>query len=227
MPPDPRQTGKALTAHYDALLAVHGDTAQGAGWPNESDRQRRFAVMRGLAWGGAPLGRLCDLACGTGAFLRHLQAAGVAPDRYLGIDLSGTAIARARALHAGQTNVAFLETDILTAPPAERFDHIVANGLFTVRATLSEEAMWIFLEATVRAMWALADRGIAFNVMSAVVDWRRDDLFHVPADRLLALLHGIAGRRVVLRADYDLWEMTAYVWRDPPATRLTGLPSAG
>jgi hypothetical protein len=69
-------------------------------------------------------------------------------------------------------------------------------------------------------MWAVTGRGMAFNVMSAVVDWRRDDLFHVEADRLLGLLYRLTGsRRVILRADYDLYEVTAYVYRDPVAGR--------
>ena len=35
----------ALSRHYDACLRRHGDTAQGADWPNEADRRTRFSVM--------------------------------------------------------------------------------------------------------------------------------------------------------------------------------------
>lgn len=28
----------ALHTYYDQCLAAHGDTAKGAGWPNEADR---------------------------------------------------------------------------------------------------------------------------------------------------------------------------------------------
>jgi hypothetical protein len=110
--------------------------------------------------------------------------------------------------------------DLLRDPPAGHFDHVVANGLFTVRAGLSEARMWDFMTACVAAMWAMTGRAMAFNVMSAVVDWRRDDLFHVEADRLLAFLYRLGGgRRVILRADYDLYEYMAYVYRDPVAGR--------
>jgi hypothetical protein len=54
---------------------------------------------------------------------------------------------------------------------------------------------------------------MAFNVMSKAVDWERDDLFHVSMDRLATLLHGLAGRRIVFRADYGLYEYTAYAYR--------------
>lgn len=220
----------ALLAYYDGRLAAHGDTARGAGWPNEADRQRRFAVMRDLAWQRGPLGRLCDVGCGTGAFLDHLQATGAAPAHYLGLDLSEAAIGLARRRHAAACaagTAAFRAADLLSTPPAERVDHVVANGLFTVRHTLSEAEMWGFMTACLTAMWAMTGTAMAFNVMSAVVDWRRDDLFHVEADRLLAFLHRLAGRRVILRADYDLYEYTAYVYRAPVGARGTDPGTGG
>jgi SAM-dependent methyltransferase len=212
------QSPAALRAYYDGLLATHGDTAQGAGWPNAPDREMRFHVMQELS-GGARMDSLCDVACGTGAFLTHLAGQGRVPARYLGVDVSDSAIAMARTAHGARPGCAFSVTDILTAPPAERFDYTVANGLFTVKAGLSEAQMWDFMTCAVTAMWAFTDRALAFNVMSAVVDWRRDDLFHVEADRLLGFLYGLAGRRVILRADYDLYEYTACVYRDPVGAR--------
>lgn len=204
-----------LQRYYDTRLATHGDTAAGAGWPNEADRQTRFAVMRGLS----PTGRmsdLCDLACGTGGFLEHLNAAGAPPERYLGLDISEAAIGTARAKH-GATR--FAVHDLLADPAPGQFDYVVANGLFTVKDSLSTADMWAFLRAMTTTMWDMTRVGMAFNVMSAVVDWQREDLFHVASDELLSWLYSLAGRRVILRADYDLYEYTAYVYRAPLATR--------
>jgi SAM-dependent methyltransferase len=212
----PSESPAELLAYYDACLAHHGDTAQGAGWPNPQDRCRRFRVMRDVVWRGGPVGSLCDLGCGTGAFLDHLTRTGDAPSDYLGLDLSEAAIGLALRRHAAAVasgHARFVVADLLRTPLSRRFDHVVANGLFTVRAGLSEERMWAFMTDCLAAMWAATDRAMAFNVMSAVVDWRRDDLFHVETDRLLSFLHGLAGRRVILRADYDLFEYTAYVYR--------------
>ena len=213
----PERSSDQLRRYYDGCLSTHGDSAKGAGWPNEEDRQTRFAIMRDLAPGGA-MDDVCDLACGTGAFLEHLVASGVTPTRYLGVDISHAAIAAARAKHGPE---AFAIHDIAQGPlPATApFDYVVANGLFTVRASIPEAEMWEFLRSSVASMWKMARFGMAFNVMSAVVDWRRDDLFHVPSDALLEMLYAIAGRRVILRADYDLYEYTAYVYRRPVAAR--------
>lgn len=209
----------ALCTYYDQCLATHGDTAKGAGWPNEADRQTRFAVMRHLAPGGV-MNDVCDLGCGTGAFLEHLVEAGVKPGRYVGLDISRAAIAAAQAKHGA---AAFALHNVLEypAPVAAPFDYVVANGLFTVRASISQAEMWRFMTSAVTNMWKMARVGIAFNVMSAVVDWQREDLFHVPCDTLLEVLYSIAGRRVILRADYDLYEYTAYVYRQAVGARMT------
>ena len=79
--------------------------------------------------------------------------------------------------------------------------------------------MWTFMTHVITKLWAETRKGLAFNVMSAVVDWRRDDLFHVELDRLAAFLFALAGRRVVFRNDYDLYEYTAYLYRAPLAER--------
>ncbi|RAH96568.1 SAM-dependent methyltransferase [Acuticoccus sediminis] len=215
----PAASPDALARYYDAALATHGDTARGAGWPNEDDRRTRFDVMADIAGPRLAAASLCDVACGTGALLTHLAATGRAPARYLGVDISEAALDEARAKHP---DVPFLTRDLLAAPdPAlpEPFDYIVVNGLFTVRAEVDEGAMWDFMTATLARLWPFARRGMAFNVMSAVVDWTREDLFHVPQDRLCAFLFGLAGRRVVLRNDYDLYEYTAYVFREGAAER--------
>jgi hypothetical protein len=54
---------------------------------------------------------------------------------------------------------------------------------------------------------------LAFNVMSKQVDWERDDLFHLPLDRLLTFLSREVSRHVVIRHDYGLYEYTAYVYQ--------------
>jgi dTDP-4-amino-4,6-dideoxygalactose transaminase len=206
----------ALLALYDAALARHGDTAQGALWPDEQDRQRRYDVMLDVL-AGAPAGQrvlLCDLACGTGGLLARLRERGLDHVDYRGVDRSAEAIRLARAK--------FPEADFRVLDPLDDdadlaaldCDYLVANGLFTVRGTLSESQMQAFLQRVLALAWPHVRRGLAFNVMSTVVDWRREDLFHAPMDDIARLLHGLAGRRVRMRADYGLYEYTSYAWRD-------------
>ena len=59
----------------------------------------------------------------------------------------------------------------------------------------------------VELLWPHVRRGLAFNVMSKVVDWEREDLFHLPMDDSACLLHRLAGRRVYARR---LWTLRVY-----------------
>jgi dTDP-4-amino-4,6-dideoxygalactose transaminase len=168
---------------------------------------------------------LCDLACGTGELVAHLRRRGMAHVTYRGIDRSELALAHARRKFPGET---FIGLDI-TAPGTDlralECDYLVICGLFTRKGTVSSEQMWTFMEAVLGRVWPLARRGIAFNVMSTAVDWQRDDLFHVPMDAVAGLLHRLAGRRVTMRADYGLYEYTAYALKD--AADTTGGAPAG
>ena len=196
----------ALVDHYDRRLIECGDTAQGAFWPNEADRLTRFDVMLDVIQGDA--GRrvvLCDLGCGTGELLAHIRNRGLNAIDYIGADRSRIALAHARAKFPGEK---FIALDV-NAPGANldeiACDYLVADGVFTAKFDLSHDEMQKFLTSTIERVWPKVRRGIAFNVMSKVVDWERDDLFHLPMDDAARLLHRLAGRRVRFRADYGLY----------------------
>ena len=216
----------ALLALYDDALARHGDTAQGALWPNEADRQRRYDVMLDVLAAAPPGQRvlLCDLACGTGGLLARLRERGLDHVDYRGVDRSAEAIRLARAKFP---DADFRVLDLLAADAdlsALDCDYLVANGLFTVRGPLDDAQMQAFLGRVLALAWPRVRRGLAFNLMSTAVDWRREDLFHVSMDEVARLLHGLAGRRVRMRADYGLYEYTSYAWREdlPPAVPRPG-----
>jgi dTDP-4-amino-4,6-dideoxygalactose transaminase len=215
-----RRTAAALLRHYDGCLASHGDTAEGAGWPNERDRTTRFDAMLDVVAGlcGDRDTVVCDLGCGTGALLARIRERGMRNVAYVGADASGAALQRAREKFEG---VPFYEVDAVSAPDAKleplRCDVLVANGLFTVKREITHADMWRFMTDTIRRVWPLVRRGIVFNVMSAAVDWERHDLFHVSYDELARFLHGIAGRSIGFRADYGLYEYTAYASKGAPA----------
>lgn len=216
---------EVILARSDAALRAYGDSARGANWPNEVDRRVRFDVMLDViqARGASPV-VLCDLGCGTGELLAHLHRRGLRDIEYVGVDRSRLALEQARGKFPG---VRFLELDVNDAAAgldALACDYLVANGLFTVKWELRQAQMRAFVEGTIARVWPQVRRGIAFNVMSPVVDWERDDLYHAPMDELARFLHGLAGRRVRFRADYGLYEYTAYAWKTPaPERALTGL----
>ncbi|MFY9780688.1 MAG: DegT/DnrJ/EryC1/StrS family aminotransferase [Candidatus Baltobacteraceae bacterium] len=199
----------------DALLK-HGDTAAGFLWPNELDWLTRFEVMLDVVETapGAPF-TLCDFACGSGELLGYLRRSGRSHVDYIGVDRSESAIALAREKFPDARFFAADVSDARFDTASLACDYLVINGLFTVKASLSYDEMWAFFTQTIARVWPQVRRGMAFNVMSKCVDWERDDLFHVPLDDVARVLHALAGRNVRFRADYGLYEYTAYARKQP------------
>ncbi len=202
-----------VAAYYDARLAEYGDTPEGASWRDAHGRRVRFDVMLDVACAMVPEGELvlCDLGCGTGELCRRIRERRLRRVRYVGIDVSERALAHARAKFPAE---AFARLDVLSASADELdvldCDVLIADGVFTRKGDVTQDAMWDVLRGTVERVWPHVRAGIAFNVMSRIVDAERDELFHVGYDEMARFLHGLAGRSIGFRADYGLHEYTAY-----------------
>ena len=157
---------------------------------------------------------LLDFGCGAGHLYESMQRRGISNIRYAGLDLSERFVGLCRSKHPG---VDFYSGDVLEADldALPRFDYVVANGVFTEKRELSFEEMLAYFEKLVAKLFAMADVGIAFNVMSKQVDWERDDLFHLPIDTLARFLTRQVARHFVVRNDYGLYEYTVYAYREP------------
>lgn len=217
-----------LLRHIDRRGLEIGDTREGAFWPNEHDRRVRFDVMLDVIERRADTSVvLCDLGCGTGDLLTRIRERNLRHITYIGADRSAVALAHARAKFPDTT---FVEIDV-NAPGADfdrlACDYLVANGMFVAKFELTYDQMWSFLISTIEQVWPKIRRGIAFNVMSKVVDRESDDLFHLPMDEAARLLHKLAGRRVRLRADYGLYEYTAYAYKPESPKALPAAAALG
>jgi SAM-dependent methyltransferase len=211
---EPMDGWSSIVRHYEGCLQAHGPTPQGVDWPDGEGLAARFGVMLELLQGRPGRPRLLDLGCGPGLLLDYLDATG-GVDRvdYEGVDLSAPMIEAARRRWPGH---AFACRNILSDPlPDESVDVVLMNGVLTERVSLSQEVMTGLAESLVAAAFRAARVGIAFNVMSAHVDWRRDDLFHWGFDEAAGFLKREVSRQYAFRADYGLHEYTCFVWREP------------
>ena len=83
----------------------------------------RFSVLAGYICHLKPGGKVLDTGCGQGVLLRRLPRS--CYSRYVGIDLSGSAISVAQ--EQGNERSTFLAADCEEYSPAEHFDVIVFN----------------------------------------------------------------------------------------------------
>jgi SAM-dependent methyltransferase len=204
----------ALIDHYEACFAAHGDTHRGVDWPNAADAETRYGVMLDVMRphdGGRAT--LLDFGCGAAHLCEHLQRHGRDDVVYVGLDASDKFIDLCRRKFPTHE---FHALDVLVDDaPLPAADYVVMNGVLTEKRGLSFDAMCDYMERLLPRVFAAARVGMAFNVMSAHVDWQRDDLFHMPYDRLAAFLKKNLSRHFQFRADYGLYEYTTYVYREP------------
>lgn len=202
-----------IVSHYESCLERHGDTHRGVDWPKREDAATRYDVMLGVIRREAEdeTVSVLDFGCGAAHLYEHMLAAGVRGVAYAGLDLSEKFVELSRRKFPSNE---FYCVDVLDdASGVPRFDYVLMNGVFTEKRGLAFDEMLAYFERLVKAAWAKAERGLAFNVMSKHVDWEREDLFHLPFDTLAAFLTRELTRNFVLRNDYGLYEYTAYVYR--------------
>jgi SAM-dependent methyltransferase len=204
-------TYRDIVAHYEACLDKHGDTHLGVDWPLKEDALKRYQVMLDLVRESDGSVSLLDFGCGAAHLYEYIIEKGLTKINYSGLDISEKFIRLCREKHP---NMTFYCADILTKEASvPKADYIIMNGVFTEKRSMSHDEMCLYFQTMLKKIFSLAQKGIAFNVMSKQVDWERDDLFHLSLDDMAMLLTQHLSRNFVIRNDYGLYEYTVYLYR--------------
>jgi hypothetical protein len=207
---------QTIIDHYEACLARHGDSHLGVDWPNKQDAEKRYAVMLDVIH--EPKARLTrltllDFGCGASHLCDFLQQSRFSDITYYGLDVSPAFYELSRNKYPENT---YYCLDVVAEPEKlAEFDYVVMNGVFTEKCDLEFDEMLAYFKQVLRTVFPKVRCGLAFNVMSNAVDWKRDDLFHLPIDTLVAFLTQEISRHFVIRNDYGLYEYTVYVYKEP------------
>jgi methyltransferase family protein len=155
--------------------------------------------------------QLLDFGCGASHLYEYILRKKLDNIEYSGLDLSEKMI---RLSKSKFPSVTYYHLDILNdSVDLPVFDYVLLNGVFGYKDELTFDEMFAYLQAVVSKVINIARVGIAFNVMSKQVDWERDDLFHLPFDKLAAFLVQNISRSFIIRHDYPLYEYTTYVYK--------------
>lgn len=205
---------KSIVKHYENCLDKYGDSHLGVDWPKSEDVSKRYDVMLDIirvAKDNRKHVSLLDFGCGAAHLLQYIAENNLENIKYAGLDVSEKFIALSRSKYK---DVAFYCADILEENKSlPNFDYVIMNGVFTEKRELSFDEMWDYFSKMLTKVFSIADKGIAFNVMSKAVDWEREDLFHVPTDLLISFLTKSLSRNFIIRNDYGLYEYTSYVYK--------------
>ena len=207
---------KQIANHYKEKFNQFGATPQGLDWDNEENMNKRYQVMLDLTQGEENIS-LLDFGCGYGGFYNFLiknQHHNFI--NYSGVDINENLIIKARELYP---NGEFFQSDINRNTldcdlfDMKMWDYVVMNGVFTVKQNLSQEEMIDFMCSALEKIWSKTNKGIAFNCMSKILDYERDDLFHVSFDQLSQWIYDNLSSKFTIRQDYGLREFTMYIYK--------------
>lgn len=196
----------------EAYLDEYGDSFKGTGRFKVEQALRSYQTMLELIRPN-PTGEisLLDFGCGLSQFYQYMLDANVKNVRYTGLDISEKFLAVCRAKYPHNE---YYSMDVLADDSGlPKFDYVIMNGIFTQKCDLSYDAMWDYFTRLVTRVYPHAEIALAFNVHSKIVDWERDDLFHVPFDPMAQFVAANLSRHFTIRHDYRLYEYTVYVYR--------------
>ncbi len=173
-----------IAKHYDECFQKYGDNNLGVDWPNYEDTLTRHQVMFELITSKEQShitnNTLLDFGCGLSHFYEWIQTQTNQP-KYSGLDINEGFYNTSKNKYP---DLNFYHSDILVNDDIPVFDYIICNGTFTEKRDLTQDEMMNFFTLVLKKLWDKTNKGIAFNVMSKIVDWERDDLFHVSMDEL-------------------------------------------
>jgi SAM-dependent methyltransferase len=199
-----RSDDEKTARYFDALVREHGADPRSVDWGSAASQGRRFEVLAAI--GALDGTRILDVGCGTGDLLQWLLSRNLSVT-YTGVDITPGMIDVAATRFP---DASFHVGSVLEwSPPAEqRFDWVFASGIFYLRQERPTE----YLNAAVARMYALAERGIAFNSLSAWADVVDDGEFHADPLATLAMCRALSPR-LALRHDYHPRDFAIYVYR--------------
>jgi SAM-dependent methyltransferase len=195
-----------IKEHYRQLFLTHGDSAESAQYTSRDSQERRFAALLGI--GDLRGRRVLDFGCGTGHLASYLAARGIEVS-YTGVDLVEELLEAGRQKHPHQRFCQFVRIR------GERFDYVLISGVFNNKQPDNRG----FYRETVRTCFAMADVGMAFNMMSHYVDFYDPELFYEKPEEVFRFAKTELTPYVALRNDYEVkpgvipFEFAVYLYK--------------
>ncbi len=194
---------KPLIEFYDRQVKRHGDSIHSLDWGSTASQEKRFEILSQI--GDLHGQRILDVGCGLGDYYSWLVKKGIAVD-YLGIDMTAAMIKQAKKKHLKARFKIANILEMQTLKPD--YDYVFASGIFNRRVKNHER----FVQETIKTMFQLCRRGLAFNILSQKADFKEKDEYHARPDELLKFCQTLS-QDVVLNHDYMPHDFTVFLYK--------------
>jgi SAM-dependent methyltransferase len=197
----------SVRSYFDAKISAFGPNHLGVGWNSAESQQLRFDQFLHLFGQGRRFS-LNDVGCGYGLLLDYLRAKSIEVN-YLGIDISGNMIEKARELHRMIPDSCFE----VSAESGRIADFSVASGIFNVKMHVPHYEWTAYVLQTIESIDRSCTKGFAFNLLTKYSDKEsmRDDLYYADPGLMFDLCKTTYSKNVALLHDYGLYEFTMIV----------------
>jgi SAM-dependent methyltransferase len=206
---------RKISEGYENELEKYQTGSRAVGWPRQEDVAKRFKVILDIIKFDTMKSdhqvSIVDIGCGLGHLLEFINEQAITSIEYSGLDISLKYIDRCKNIFPDHD---FFCCDLLTEEFNKKFDFAVMNGLFTQKFSMEQDDMFTFLKLILKKVFPLVHRGLAFNVMSPYVDFKKDGAFHLEINQLSEFIITNLSRNFVIRHDYGLYEYTCYIYKD-------------
>jgi SAM-dependent methyltransferase len=174
------------------------------GYNNKEEQNLLFGILSQI--GVIPSQEsILDIGCGVGDYYEYVNQNIDVPTKYLGIDINPNMISLAKQKYP---DINFETKDL--ADQTERFDFVVASGLFNLKLT---DDMYDYVYKSIDKMYELAKGGVAFNMLSndnnispidGLAYYNPIDIFQYCKEKF---------NRVILRHDYLDDDFTIFIYK--------------
>ncbi|MBU0620450.1 MAG: class I SAM-dependent methyltransferase [Gammaproteobacteria bacterium] len=202
-----------LRAHYKDLLLKYGDSAESAQYSSRESQERRFEILAQIS--DLNNTNILDFGCGSGHLATYLKSRNM-KFSYTGVDVVEEFFDVARAKNPGD------RFGLLQEFTQEKFDFVFVSGVFNNKRKGNRR----FYQDSLRTLFGMCTKGIAFNMMSTYVDYRDSGLFYESPERAFRFVKQELTPFVCLRHDYEVkpgivpFEYAIYAYRVPPVQKV-------
>lgn len=200
--------------YYNFYLKKYKKGPRALNWSSKESQNVRFDKI--LEAGNFKNKKIHDVGCGLAHFYEFLKNKKIT-FTYIGSDISREMIQSAKNNHFNKNinlqNINLLQIHNKRILKKLSSDFVVANGLFTVKANLSNKYWWSFIRKMLKKMFYITEECLVFNCMKFNVDYKDKHLYYQSLDKLLKFIEKNLSKKIVVKQDYPLYEFMVYVYK--------------
>lgn len=195
--------------HWKALAKEHAGTVYAVGSESLVHKYLRYEKLSEL-FAKEKQFTLHEIGPGIGDFYGWLQSK---HPEFQTIDYSASEITAeycdiARQRYPG---IKFYNRDIISESVDETYDYVILSGVFHQQGGVSHRHWISYMESLLKVAWSMANRGVAFNVITSYADFYKPGNFYADLGELQLFIVRRLSRFFRLDCSYPLFEGTFLV----------------